>query len=243
MTSDQETVDPTAADVRGPVRCCWCDRGARRARCVPRFWREVRRRSDGSPAQTPRGDAGPAGSGRPRRDARIPARRGSRRPRATRPWRQPGISMPPSAVSAGTRTHHVAKWGLEPESLLDEERYVIEVPTEMVLKLRVFGEHAHRVAEQTRGGLSARAQEDRQDAGGLGRSQDPVNDAARNGAEEVLARFLDGCSHLVGDPGLNLVTTGRRIPPARRASRSTRPAWSCARRSARARRGCCHETR
>ena len=65
-------------------------------------------------------------------------------------------------------THHVAKWGLEPEGLLDEERHLIEVPAEMVLKLGVFGEHAHRVAEQTCGGLSARAQQDGQDAGSLG---------------------------------------------------------------------------
>ena len=80
-------------------------------------------------------------------------------------------------------THHVAKRGLEPEGLLDEERHLIEVPAEMVLKLRVFGEHAHRVPEQTRGGLAARAQQDGQDAGSLGRSEDPVNDAASDGAE------------------------------------------------------------
>ncbi len=71
------------------MRCCWCDRGAQRSRCVLRFSREVRRHSDESLSQRPRGDAGPAGSSPPRRNDRTPARRGSRRPRATKPWRQP----------------------------------------------------------------------------------------------------------------------------------------------------------
>src|SRR5271157_6350047 len=98
--------------------------------------------------------------------------------------RGPGANL--DAAERGVRwdgTHHVAKWGLEPEGLLNEERHLIEIPAEMVLKLGVFGEHAHRVPEETRGGLSACAQQDRQNAGSLGRSEDPVNDAASNGAE------------------------------------------------------------
>ena len=100
MAPDQET-GTQRGEPRGRGRCCWCDRAARRARCVPRFWRGVRRRSDGSPAQTPHGDAGPAGSGRPRRAARTLFVTIAGGPEQQH--RGPGrMSTPPSDVSAGT---------------------------------------------------------------------------------------------------------------------------------------------
>ena len=80
------------------------------------------------------------------------------------------------------RAHHVAKWGFEPAGLLDKERHLIEVAAQMILKLRIFGEHAHRVPEQTGGGFAARAQQDGQDAGSLGPSEDPVDDASSHRA-------------------------------------------------------------
>src|ERR1700722_6813960 len=79
--------------------------------------------------------------------------------------------------------HHVAKGGLEPERLFDEEGHLVEIPTKMVLKVRVFGQQTNRVSQETRGGLSSGAQQDRQDASPFGLGQNPISDATSNSTE------------------------------------------------------------